>query len=238
MSIISHSENSLKMVKGLIAKTNYNGAIKVCNQVIDDLKEVALNQSYDSSDIQLIAVALGELSEIYEKKEEFNLALEYTKLQKLFLSFVKWNQDIDEDKYQENIRQNRIKLIKKLDEIRNMNISLSTDPEEAMKQIMESLNKSKKQRINDMLESINQANKTERKFDDIKLNRQEKIFNFIFDHPFIIAFSIIFFLFLSVWLIMQYYSPNIGISDENKKKIMELNRFAASFEDPTKNDEI
>ena len=67
--IIKQNENSLKKVQGLKANLYYDKALVVCNKILDNLKPIALQEPDITDDIQLMAITIGEISEIYEKKK-------------------------------------------------------------------------------------------------------------------------------------------------------------------------
>lgn len=240
-SVITLNKNSLKMVQGLKAKHNYDEALSVCNKSLEDLKQVALNVSKDNDSIQLIAIAIGEISEIYEKKNEPQCALEYKKLQRLFLSYIKYQEslitgnpyDLDECVVDKNV------LFAKLNEVQKMTIHLSDCPEEAMKQILGSLQRSKEKKVNSTLESIiHSQNEMHQNSDDIELTKFERFIDFIFIHPFFFIFSIIILLITSVLIVSKHFQTNKTISDKIQKQIKEITNHISKIQDITNNENL
>ncbi|KAK8860437.1 hypothetical protein M9Y10_012102 [Tritrichomonas musculus] len=230
--IIKQNENSLKKVQGLKANLYYDKALVVCNKILDNLKPIALQEPDITDDIQLMAITIGEISEIYEKKKELQYSLQYKKVQRRFLSYLKsQNSILIEEPYEMNdsIRSKK-DLINKLDEIREMTISLSNNPEDAMNQILESLQRSKEKRVKSALESIvNSQNKNDKNKNDIELTKFERFIEFIFNHPILFALFVILVFSCLIFYITTHFRTEIEVSKNTKERIKKISNHISNF---------
>lgn len=230
--IIKQNENSLKKVQGLKANLYYDKALVVCNKILDNLKPIALQEPDITDDIQLMAITIGEISEIYEKKKELQYALQYKKVQRRFLSYLKTqNSILMEEPYEMNdsIRSKK-DLINKLDEIREMTISLSNKPEDAMNQILESLQRSKEKRVKSALESIvNSQNKNNKNKNDIELTKFERFIEFIFNHPILFALFVILVFSCLIFYITTHFRTEIEVSKKTQERIKKISNHISNF---------
>lgn len=230
--IIKQNENSLKKVQGLKANLYYDKALVVCNKILDNLKPIALQEPDVTDDIQLMAITIGEISEIYEKKKELQYALQYKKVQRHFLSYLKsQNSILMEEPYEMNdsIRSKK-DLINKLDEIREMTISLSNNPEDAMNQILESLQRSKEKRVKSALESIvNSQNNNDKNKNDIELTKFERFIEFIFNHPILFALFVILVFSCLIFYITTHFRTKIEVSKKTKERIKKISNHISNI---------
>lgn len=234
-SYIEITENSLKKVQVLKARKSFDEALISCNKILDNLKPIALNISENTNALQLIAVTIGEISGIYENKNELQCSLEYKKLQRIFLSYIKSEESkLNCDTFEsDECDIDKEKLIDKLNEIQNMTVHLSQNPEEAMNQILDSLQRSKEKKINSVLESLMNSSKNDanQNYDDIELTKFEKFVDFIFNHPFLFIFFIISFLLFSIFLITQHFQAKNKMPNDIEKNLKKISNYISKIKD-------
>ncbi|OHT11241.1 hypothetical protein TRFO_01202 [Tritrichomonas foetus] len=261
MHPLTKAENNLKMVQGLEAKHSYTEAISLCNHVLEDLKPIALHQSDDTSAIQLMAVALGEMSEIYERKGEIQRALEYKRTQHSFLDYVKIfearviegddsSDDSSDDKStsksdeKKNARKTKkyaknentkIGLLEKLEDLQVMTISLSENPEDAMRQIMESLQRSKEKKVNQAIDQIINAKPQKKQNLNSEISTTERCIEFIFNHPFVIISVILLFITLVVFFISRTFRVKYEMSEASKQRLSKISEYLSKLNEVPNN---
>lgn len=236
-SIILKNENSLKIAQVLKAKQSYTEALTICNKILEDLKTTALKVSDNFDAIQLMSITIGEISEIYEDKNELQCALEYKKLQRLFLSYIKYQESLLAGEPYESDEgiMNKKDLIIKLNDVQHMAVHLSNDPEEAMKQILESLQRSKERKVKNVLESIsNSPKETQQNSENIELTKFELFIEFIFIHPFLFIILIIFILTTSIFLISNYFRTKKKMHGSIKDHLKEITDYISRVKDVKK----
>lgn len=223
LPLYSFCENQLKMVKGMIAKRDYYRARQICVDVINQLREPMLQDTDKTDSIQLIAISAGEISETYEKENNLSDALKFKVLQRELLNYVKvyesMAEDIEEDIPENgNLSLSRTQLFNIIDETFKIESQLKIDdPQEAMKQILASMERAKEQKVKDAIEAICEANRNLPKKYKI-----ESFFELVLDHPLIFAFVIIIMLSAAVVCISNFLKPSVVISPENQNRIKDM----------------
>ena len=222
MSVISNAENSFKMAQALAYKKNYDQSISLCNTILKDIKPLVL--ANDLASIQLLSVTIGLLSELYENKNEPQMALSYKTLQRNCLEYLidAENHSFDQSDNNSNILTPK-QLINSLDDIQNAKVTLSSNPNEAMQQIMQALERSKTQKIN---EAINSLSKTKNNpTQNPKLTLSEKFIQFFFSHPIIIAFLIVLFMIFLIFFIISHIHSDFEIPESHQKRLHDLSKY-------------
>lgn len=230
-SVYSFCENQLKMVKGMVAKRDYSRARQTCVDVINQLREPVIQDLDKTDSIQLIAIAAGEISETYEKEENLPDALKFKRLQRELLDYVKMYESITDD-LEEDIPENgnlgvtRDQLLKKVDDTFVLESHLNLDdPQEAMKQILASMERAKEQKVKNALEAIYEANRT-----PPKKKKIEQFAEFVFNHPFVFVLAIVSVLVMIVLVISDFVKPSFTISREDQDKINDMARMMEKFQ--------
>ena len=151
--MLSAAENSLKMAQALQIKGEHAQAIVVCKRVIDDIKEKCEHVDV----IELISVSLGLISESLEKTDDITMAAYYKRAQRQFLDMARAIKSPEEDDEVMSPGARRRELHAILGSLENAR--LPSDPQQAMSKIRESMENSRKQRIADMMESLDSSGK-------------------------------------------------------------------------------
>ena len=220
--MLAAAENRLRMAQALQLKGRDVQAIEVCRNVINSVKERC-----DHPDvIQLISVALGLISDSLEKTEDVSLAAYYKRAQRQFLETLKAIKSPDEDSNEvisPGVRRSQLHSI--LDSLENPR--LPTDPGEAMAKIRESMENARRQKISEMLESLDVTG--EHPAPRKKKVKYESCFDWILDNPLkamLLATLIVILLFYG--LIRIFVLPSLKtreVSAERLKKLKELEEY-------------
>lgn len=221
MSVISNAGNSFKMAQALAYKKNYDQSISLCHTILKDIKPLVL--ANDLASIQLLSVTIGLLSELYENKNEPQIALSYKTLQRNSLEYLidAENHSFDQLDRNSNIITPK-QLINSLHDIQNAKVNLSSNPNEAMQQIMQALERSKTQKIN---EAINSLSKKKNTAQNSELTLFEKFIQFFFSHPIIIAFLIVIFMIFLIFFMIFHIQSDFEIPETSQKRLHELSKY-------------
>lgn len=198
------------MAQGLHLKGEFQRAMEICQSVIDDIKEYCR----DDDVVQLMAVALGIMSESRESVGDVKRAVEYKKAQREFLEYIKESQADEEEEHEvtsPEVRKKRI--LRKLDSLQNMSLD-PFDPQGSMEKILKSMEKAKAQKISDAMDSLSTSSRV--------ANHEKTVMDWLFEHPLVMGLIVVAVMLLMVMVLIYSLTPRARPAAETEARMREL----------------
>ena len=196
--MISRATNSLKMAQGLQMQEKHDQAIRICQGVIGDVKPMC--NEVDA--MQIISFALGLISDSMEKIGRISHAVEYKRTQREFLEVIaSIREETCEEVMSPGARKRQME--EKLEVLENMSLDTSS-PKKAMEQIIASMEKAKRRRVKEAVESFSYTGKTRQ-----QAPVYDSWIDWVLDHPVEVMFIVAGISGLFLFLLIMFLRHNM-----------------------------
>lgn len=202
-------ENNYKIAEVLQIRNEIPKAIKRYQDVCLALERITNSNPGAQSELRFAAMSLGKLSEIYQKKEDFDKALAFARCQRGFLEFIANNKPNQEDECSTDGGEAELPEHKLEDLWEQMHAAIDMadapppkDPQEVVQLFLEAKKKQDAENARRNMEMLNQIMEEKKK--KLETSRWEQTLEWINQHPIKLAISAVVFLgvFLAIALSM------------------------------------
>lgn len=230
-------ENNFKIGQVLAIQNKEEQALAKFKDVCISLENIIKHNPDATVELHFLPLSLGEMSNIYKKRNDLNKALAFMSTERKFLEYMaanKPNQENDNDTQPETFPIEEHNLSDLLSEMHNdfamPDAEPPKDPQEIVKMFMKAKEKQDEETVKRNLEILNKMAKERQ--ERLANSRWERFLEYVNDHPIRIAIGAV--VFLLIFLFLTFLV--ISLDEDEEDNLSRVNKPTQHLHDKRKSE--